>query len=57
VALFVKTIRRSTDLANKIDWGMLNYEQHHGKIIDLTQLVINDLFDLLALSFEKGDPA
>ena len=33
---FLQTIRRSTDLATKLDWNLLNPEQQHAKILDLS---------------------
>lgn len=54
VAEFVKTIRRSTDLAHKLDWRLLTVEQQHSKILDLTQLVINDLFSMITDSFVES---
>ena len=54
---FVKTIRKATDLAHRIDWALLSNEQHHSKVIDLTQLVINDLFGMVASAFEEDDAA
>ncbi len=49
--MFLSTIRRSTDLAMKLDWNLLNQEQQHAKILDLSQMVINDLFALITASF------
>ena len=48
---FLQTIRRSTDLATKLDWNLLNAEQQHAKILDLSQMVINDLFAMITSSF------
>ena len=54
---FVKTIRRSTDLAHKIDWALLTIDQQHSKILDLSQLVINDLFSMITDSFVEAKAA
>ena len=48
---FLGTIRRSTDLATKLDWNLLNPDQQHAKILDLAQMVINDLFSMITTSF------
>jgi len=55
--MFIKTIRKATDLANRIDWQLLGVEQHHSKVIDLSQLIINDLFILIGNSFPGGSPS
>ena len=54
---FVKTIRRNTDLATQIDWKLLSIDQQHSKILDLSQLVINDLFAMITDSFVESKPS
>ena len=51
---FIRTIRKSTDLAHRIDWPLLTEREHHGKVIDICQLVINDLFLFLGNSYQYG---
>jgi len=53
--MFIKTIRKATDLAHRIDWPLLGVEQHHSKVIDLAQLIINDLFILIGSSQKSGN--
>lgn len=48
VVSLVKVIRRTTDLCQRIDWGLLTPDQQHSKVLDLSQLVINDIFALIA---------
>ena len=48
VVSFVKSIRRTTDLCHRIDWALLTPDQQHTKVLDLSQLVINDIFALIA---------
>ena len=33
---FLSCIRRSTELATKLDWNLLNPDQQHAKILDLS---------------------
>ena len=40
-----------------IDWGLLNKEKTHAKVLDLTQIVINDLFSMITSCFEDGRPS
>ena len=54
---FVKTIRRATDLAHRIDWDMLTPEKHHSKVLDLSQMIINDLFEMIGSSIAEGGAA
>ena len=44
-------------MAQLIDWGLLNKEKTHTKVLDLTQIVINDLFSLITSCFEDGNPS
>ena len=52
-----KTLKRAIDLTKRIDWGILSTEQQHSKVIDLTQVVINDLFGMIASSYVEDDAA
>lgn len=54
---FVKTIRKATDIAHRVDWALLSDEQQHTRVVDLTQIVINDLFSMVAYAFTENDPA
>jgi hypothetical protein len=36
VEAFVRTIRKATDLAHRIDWPLLTEREHHTKVIDLS---------------------
>ena len=51
---FIRTVRKSTDLAHRIDWPLLTEREHHTKVIDICQLVINDLFLFLGNSYQLG---
>ena len=48
---FLSTIRRSTELALNLNWGPLQPDQEHAKVLELSQLVINDLFGMITSSF------
>lgn len=54
VETFIRTIRKATDLAHRIDWPLLTEREHHTKVIDICQLVVNDLFLFLGNSFQYG---
>lgn len=47
VETLIRKIRKATDLAHRIDWPLLTDREHHNKVIDISQLVINDLFQFL----------
>jgi len=54
VETLIRTIRKATDLAHRIDWPLLTEREHHTKVIDICQLVINDLFLFLGNSYAYG---
>ena len=56
VQTFIRTVRKSTDLAHKVDWPLLTEREHHAKVMDICQLLIKDMLTFLSNSFGYSNP-
>lgn len=35
VQTFIRTVRKATDLAHRVDWPLLTEREHHAKVMDI----------------------